>query len=219
MAASSKKRGFSYWIVRSLLLGSVFEAVLLLGGLEMLGLKSGVSTVQKIHQDLKQAEKVVSQTLGILGGNKGEQQTMAELAKIMQEESLKNLEQVSREDIERNPFVLPKGVQTLKDLEEIARKRDEGAAEGAPKVDLKVTGIFLGKKEKTAIVGGNLVRVGDVIGSEQISEIRPEGVILERDGSKRTLQPPALQGWAPVGETLPLSPAKKKKSSKEQIAK
>jgi hypothetical protein len=197
----------------------VVEVGLLLGGLEMMGFRSGVPTVQKIHQELKQAEKVVSQTLGILGGNKGGQQTMAELAKIMQDESLKNLEQVSREDMERNPFALPKGVHTLKELEEMARKGDEGAAEGAPKVDLKVTGIFLGKKEKTAIVGGNLVRVGDVIGSEQISEINPQGVILERDGSKRTLQPPALGGWVPAGEPLPLAAPKKAKSNKEANSK
>lgn len=215
MAASSKKKGFSYWIIRSTLLGMVVEVGLLLGGLEMMGFRSGVPTVQKIRQELKQAEKVVSQTLGILGGNKGGQQTMAELAKIMQEESLKNLEQVSREDMERNPFALPKGVHTLKELEEVARKSEEGAgAEGMARVDLKITGIFIGKNGRTAIVGGKLVRVGDVIGSEQISEINPQGVVLERDGSKRTLQPLALGGWVPASEPLPLTAPKKARSSK-----
>lgn len=222
---SSKKRGLGRWIVRSLLLGMFLEVGLLLGGLELLGLKFGESPIQKFHQELKQAEKLVSQTVESLKGDKGGKQAMDNLLKLSEGESLKALEQVSRADLERNPFSLPKGVHTLKELEDMARKSEEGGStkDGVKRSELKVSGIFLGNRERTAIVGGILVREGDLIGAEQVFEINREGVVLEKEGDKRTLTPPALVGWLPAGDGSPLLPEKKAqkktKSSKAQTAK
>jgi hypothetical protein len=201
-----------------LFLGLLLEGGLLLGGLELLGLKIGESPVQKLRQDVKEAGKLVglvSQAVDVMKSDKGGQQAMTDLGKLLQGESLKTLEQVNRADIERNPFSLPKGIQTLKELEAMAQKSEEGASakDGAKKNETKVSGIFLGNRERTAIVGGILVRVGDLIGGEQVSEINREGVVLEREGNKRTLTPPALEGWAPPGAAS-LPEAKKTKSSK-----
>jgi hypothetical protein len=224
VASSSHKGGFSRWIIRSLLLGSVLEVGFLLGGLELLGLKFGESPIQKFHQELKQAEKLVSQTVESLKGEKGGQQAMNDLVKLSEGESLKGLEQVSRADIERNPFALPKGIHTLKELEDMARKSEEGAStkDGVKRSELKVSGIFLGNRERTAIVGGILVREGDLVGAEQVFEINREGVVLEKEGNKRTLTPPALVGWLPAGDGSPLLPEKKAqkktKSSKRRVA-
>ena len=223
MALSSKKRGLSRWIVRSLLLGLLLEGGLLLGGLELLGLKIGESPVQKLRQDVKEAGKLVglvSQAVDVMKSDKGGQQAMTDLGKLLQGESLKSLEQVSRADIERNPFSLPKGIQTLKELEAMAQKSEEGAStkDGGKKNELKVSGIFLGKRERTAIVGGILVREGDLIGAEQVFEINREGVVLEREGNRRTLMPPALEGWVPAADASPLPPQKKAKSSKRGVA-
>lgn len=216
MASTSHKGGFSRWVIRSLLLGMFLELGFLLGGLELLGLKLGESPIQKFHQELKQAEKLVSQTVESLKGEKGGLQTMAGLMKLGEGEPLKSLEQVSRADIERNPFALPKGIHTLKELEDMARKSEEGDStkDGVKRNELKVSGIFLGKKERTAIVGGILVREGDLVGAEQVFEINREGVVLEKDGNRRTLLPPSLEGWLLAGDASPLVPQKKAKSSK-----
>jgi hypothetical protein len=51
-------------------------------------------------------------------------------------------------------------------------------------VDWKVTAIRISQDDRTAIVNGNIVRVGDDIGPARLLEIRPDQVILDYD-SKR----------------------------------
>ena len=213
-----KRSTFTRWIIRSLLLGMVLEVGLLLGGLELMGLKPGdlskkIREVKKFGQGLQEAQKNVNYAVDILKGIK-DGKDVTDLSMPTREKFSKTLSG----EIELNPFALPKGVHTLKELEAMARKSEEesSAPEDVQKAVLKVTGIFLGRTQQTAIVGGNLLQVGDLIGGEQVFAINREGVVLEKDGNRRTLLPPALEGWMPAGEASPFPPLKKTKSSEQE---
>ena len=51
-------------------------------------------------------------------------------------------------------------------------------------VDWKVTAIRISDNDRTAILNGDIVRVGDTTGPAKILEIQPTQVILDYDNSK-----------------------------------
>jgi len=216
-----KRSAFTRWLIRSLVISMVFEAVFLLGGLKYMGLEIGdipkkIAEVKKFTQNVRETQKIMSETMAIIKGDQGGLE--AAIGKLGQDQTLESIGQLGREGDELNPFALPKGVHTLKELEAMARKSEEESSEpeGTQKAALKVTGIFLGRTQQTAIVGGILLQVGDLIGGEQVFAINREGVVLERDGNRRTLLPPALEGWMPAGEASPFPPLEKTNSSKQE---
>ena len=67
----------------------------------------------------------------------------------------------------------------------------EEAMGKAPRKDgpdgLKVRAIIMGRPKSVATVDGRTVVVGEKVGEETVVEIRPDAVVLEIDGRKRTL--------------------------------
>ncbi len=72
----------------------------------------------------------------------------------------------------RNPFL----------TEEEAKGRGQGSD------GLQVKAIIVGKPKSVATIDGRTVAVGERIGEETVWEIRPDAVVLERDGHKRLLK-------------------------------
>ncbi len=72
----------------------------------------------------------------------------------------------------RNPFL----------TEEEARRKSPGSD------GLQVNTIIIGRPKSVATVDGRTVVVGEKIGEETVMEIRPDGVVLERNGRKRVLR-------------------------------
>lgn len=73
----------------------------------------------------------------------------------------------------RDPFLLPKG--------------QESKQGRVAKTPLKVVAIFEGSQGKMAILDTEIVRKGDMIGSEKVAEIGKDTVVLVRDNNKRVL--------------------------------
>ena len=71
----------------------------------------------------------------------------------------------------RNPF--------LTEEEEARGRGDEG---------LQVKTIIVGQPKSVATIDGRTVVVGEKIGEETVIEIRPDGVVLERNRRKRVLR-------------------------------
>ena len=74
----------------------------------------------------------------------------------------------------RNPF--------LTEEEEAAKGKSRGG-EG-----LQVKAIIVGHPKSVATIDGRTVTVGERIGEETVWEIRPDAVVLERDGHKRLIK-------------------------------
>lgn len=74
----------------------------------------------------------------------------------------------------RNPF--------LTEEEEGAKGKSRGGD------GLQVKAIIVGRPKSVATIDGRTVTVGEKIGEETVSEIRPDAVVLERDGHKRLLK-------------------------------
>lgn len=74
----------------------------------------------------------------------------------------------------RNPFLT---------AEEEAGKGKSQASDG-----LKVKAIIVGRPKSIATIDGRTVTVGEKVGEEVVSEIRPDAVVLERDGRKRMIR-------------------------------
>jgi hypothetical protein len=72
-----------------------------------------------------------------------------------------------------DPFFLPRSVTD--------RKPDK------PKAVLKLVAIMEGKTGRYAIIGGDIVKRGDIIGDEKVAEIHRDKVVLIRNNAKRTL--------------------------------
>ncbi|MCH8056152.1 MAG: hypothetical protein IH857_08400 [Deltaproteobacteria bacterium] len=62
---------------------------------------------------------------------------------------------------------------------------EEEEARGRDREDLQVRAIIVGRPEAVAILDGQAVVVGEKVGEETVWEIRPDAVVLERDGRKR----------------------------------
>jgi hypothetical protein len=68
---------------------------------------------------------------------------------------------------------------------------EKEAAEGRgwkPDEVLRVKAIIVGQPRGVATLDGHTVVVGDKVGDETVSEIRPDAVVLEKDGRKRVLR-------------------------------
>lgn len=74
----------------------------------------------------------------------------------------------------RNPFLTE---------EEEAAKGKKSLGDG-----LQVKAIIVGRPKSVATIDGRTVAVGERIGEETVWEIRPDAVVLERDGHKRMLK-------------------------------
>jgi len=62
---------------------------------------------------------------------------------------------------------------------------EEARVAGAER--LRVNTIIVGPPKPVAVVDGRAVMVGEKVGEERVVEIRPNAVILERDGRKKVL--------------------------------
>ena len=80
----------------------------------------------------------------------------------------------------RDPFELPLGVQLMKAGEE--------KTSYAVKPNIKkVTAILITDSRKVVSINHKVVAVGDLIDGEKVLEIKPDGVILERDGQRHLI--------------------------------
>lgn len=67
---------------------------------------------------------------------------------------------------------------------------DEEAGKGRRRVSdgMQVKAIIVGRPKSVATIDGRTVTVGEKVGEETVWEIRPDAVVLERDGRKRLLK-------------------------------
>lgn len=68
----------------------------------------------------------------------------------------------------------------------LTEEESKGKSQGGD--GLKVKAIIVGKPQSVATIDGRAVVVGERIGEETVWEIRPDAVVLERDGHKRMLK-------------------------------
>ena len=72
--------------------------------------------------------------------------------------------------------------------------KEPGFAKVAPDVDkFELGGIFYSKEEPMAIINGESVGVGDVVGDRHVEDIGENYVILKKQGSEIELNLPALR--------------------------
>ncbi|MBI3001736.1 MAG: hypothetical protein HYY46_25255 [Deltaproteobacteria bacterium] len=74
----------------------------------------------------------------------------------------------------RNPFLTAE--------EETGKGKSQGGD------GLQVKAIIVGRPKSVATIDGRTVTVGEKVGEEIVSEIRPDAVVLERDGRKRMIK-------------------------------
>ncbi|MDY6863942.1 MAG: hypothetical protein SV062_13265 [Thermodesulfobacteriota bacterium] len=84
----------------------------------------------------------------------------------------------------RDPFTLPPGTK-LKESEE--KKYRETKKSIKPYIKKKVTAILITDSQKTASINHKLVEVGDMIDGEKVLDIKPDRVILEKDGKRNII--------------------------------
>ena len=80
----------------------------------------------------------------------------------------------------RDPFELPAGVQLR-----VAEK--EGSSKAIKPHIKKVTAILITDSRKVASINHKVVVVGDFIDGERVLEIKPDRVILEKDGRRHII--------------------------------
>src|SRR4030042_4224095 len=91
----------------------------------------------------------------------------------------------------KNPFSLPSGVRLLS--KEISAQEDKKiTVTVTPEIKpfeapLKLKAILITDHVRLASVDRSIVTVGDLINGEKVLEIRPDRVILEKEGKKRTI--------------------------------
>lgn len=86
--------------------------------------------------------------------------------------------------------------------EEEALRAPKAAAKSAPlppPPSYTVKAILISDAGKVAALDGRFVSEGDPIGDERVVEIRPDGIVLERAGLRRTLTLPG--GTTPIAES------------------
>jgi hypothetical protein len=75
----------------------------------------------------------------------------------------------------RNPFLTEEEAEAAK-----------GKSRGGDGIQVKA--IIVGRPKSVATIDGRTVTVGERVGEETVWEIRPDAVVLERDGRKRLLK-------------------------------
>lgn len=86
-----------------------------------------------------------------------------------------------KDSIGRDPFSLPSGVFPLSKGETATVTKEEESKVG------RVKAILISKHIRLALIDRHIVTVGDSISGEKVVEIRPDQVILGKEGKKRTL--------------------------------
>ena len=89
-----------------------------------------------------------------------------------------SLAQIHRE---RDPFSLPAGIYPLSKGETATVTREEKSKAG------RVKAILISRHIRLALVDRSIVTIGDSINDEKVVEIRPDQVILKKEGKKRAL--------------------------------
>jgi len=89
-----------------------------------------------------------------------------------------SLAQIHRE---RDPFSLPADIHPLSKGETTTVTKKEESKEGGVKA------ILISRHIRLALIDRHIVTVGDSISGEKVVEIRPEQVILKKEGKKRAL--------------------------------
>ena len=89
----------------------------------------------------------------------------------------------------KDPFSLPSGVRLLSKESPVQEdKRLQPIAEIKPvETPLKLKAILISDHIRLASIDRSIVTVGDLINDEKVLEIRPDRVILGKEGKKRTL--------------------------------
>jgi predicted HAD superfamily phosphohydrolase len=82
---------------------------------------------------------------------------------------------------ERDPFSLPAGIYPLSKGETAAVTKKEESKGGGVKA------ILISRHIRLALIDRHIVTVGDSISGEKVVEIRPDQVILKKEGKKRAL--------------------------------
>jgi hypothetical protein len=85
----------------------------------------------------------------------------------------------------RDPFLTAAEEQALLSPKAAPTQSKTAAAAALPSYTLKT--ILISEAGKVAALDGRLVGEGDPIGEERVVEIRPDGVVLERAGQRRTI--------------------------------
>ena len=80
----------------------------------------------------------------------------------------------------RDPFELPPGVQ-------LRATAEEGDPEAVKPHIKKVTAILITDSRKVASINHKVAVVGDFIDGEKVLEIKPDRVILEKDGRQHVI--------------------------------
>lgn len=82
---------------------------------------------------------------------------------------------------ERDPFALPADIHPLSKGETSTVTKKEESKGG------RVKAILISRHIRLALVDRSIVTIGDSINDEKVVEIRPDHVILKKEGKKRTL--------------------------------
>ncbi len=102
---------------------------------------------------------------------------------------------VVSQETRKDPFSLPSGVRLLSQEVPVAQADKKLAsipeikpAEIKPvEVPLKLKAILITDHIRLASIDRSIVSIGDFINGEKVLEIRPDRVVLEKEGKKRTL--------------------------------
>ena len=95
---------------------------------------------------------------------------------------------VTRESL-RNPFSLPPGVRLHSKDEPVSPTKGVSAKLEAEPVDipLKLKAILISDHIRLASIDRIIVTVGDSIYDEKVLEIKPDRVVLDKGGKRRTI--------------------------------
>lgn len=94
----------------------------------------------------------------------------------------------------RDPFLTAQEEQAL-----LAPKAAPSQAKPAALPSYTLKAVLIADGEKVATLNSSVVSEGEQIGEERVLEIRPDRVVLERAGQRRTIS--LLGGTTPIAET------------------
>lgn len=95
----------------------------------------------------------------------------------------------SATSIRRDPFDIP--VKENRQIVKVETGKIRDVPQSTPRVSLKLNGILWDEKAPSAVVNGEIVHVGQRVGSYMVIQIRPQVVILKAGSRKVALRLPA----------------------------
>ena len=92
----------------------------------------------------------------------------------------------------RDPFHLPEGIRLLSKINAVQEAKGTTSKSEAKPTDistppLKVKAILISDHIRLASINRYIVKVGDSINDERVLEIKPDQVILGKEGKKRSI--------------------------------